>query len=166
MKAGPINQPICVSLSPRSRLSGPISRGTIPRSSMLIMSVRAKTNTAYQARAGLGQGSIVASSAILFSNGESAEILVASVLIKDSYENQPRRKEEHEERKEKNLRALLFFVVDFQSKTIFALALAFISRRISSNANRLGSASPSGRADRTSSKSAFNSSLNSGCVKI
>jgi hypothetical protein len=67
----------------------------------LIMSARAKTNTAYQALAGLGQGSLVASRAILSSERESAEILVASVLIKDSYENQPRRNEEHEERKEK-----------------------------------------------------------------
>src|SRR5262245_13060772 len=97
MKAGPINQPICVSLRPRSRLSGPMSRGTIPRSSMLIMSVRAKTNTAYQARAGLGQGSLVASRAIFSSEKESAEILVASVLIEYSYENQPRRNEGHED---------------------------------------------------------------------
>src|SRR5215475_388598 len=102
MKAGPINKPICVSLSPRSLFSGPMSRGTIPRSSMLIMSVRAKTNTAYQARAGLGQGSLVASGAILSSERESAEILVASVLIECSYGNHPRRNEEHEERKEKS----------------------------------------------------------------
>src|SRR5262245_14894483 len=100
-KAGPISQPTSVSLRPRSRLSGLTSRETIPRSSMLIMSARAKTNTAYQARAGLGQGSLVFSRAILSSGIESAEILVASVLIKDSYENQPRRNEEHEERKEK-----------------------------------------------------------------
>src|SRR5262249_53651150 len=56
--------------------------GTIPRSSMLIMSARAKTNTAYQAWAVLGQGSLVASSAIFFSGKKSAEILVASVLIR------------------------------------------------------------------------------------
>src|SRR5262245_61136179 len=83
-KVGPINQPISVSLSPKSRLSGPTSRGTIPRSSILIMSASAKTNTAYQARDGLGQGSVAASSAILFSDRELVEILVASVLIQCS----------------------------------------------------------------------------------
>src|SRR5215471_10856066 len=96
-KAGPISKPISQSLKLRSRLSGLMSMGTIPRSSMLIISARAKTNTAYQARAGLGQGSLVASGAILSSERESAEILVASVLIQCSYGNRPRRNEEHEE---------------------------------------------------------------------
>src|SRR5262245_2885217 len=95
-KAGPINQPICVSLRFRSRLIGAMIRETIWRSRMLIMSARAKTNTPYQAWVGLGQGSLVASSAILFSGKESAEILVASVLIEYSYENQPRRKKRKE----------------------------------------------------------------------
>src|SRR5262245_55301651 len=93
--------PTWESLSPRSRLIGTMSKPTIWRSRKLISSAIAKTNTAYQARAGLGQGSLVASRVIPSSERESAEILVASVLIKDSYENQPRRNEEHEERKEK-----------------------------------------------------------------
>src|SRR5262245_39067387 len=91
MKAGPINQPISVSLRPRSRLIGPTSRETIPRSSMLIMSARAKTNTAYQARDGLGQGSLVTSRVTLLSGRESAEILVASVLIWVPQEKKTRR---------------------------------------------------------------------------
>jgi hypothetical protein len=36
---------------------------------------------------------------------------------RSSHENQPRRNEEKEERTEKNLRALRFFVVDFRSRT-------------------------------------------------
>jgi hypothetical protein len=58
---------------------------------MLIMSARAKTNTAYQARLGLGQGSIVAAGALLASERESAEILVASVLIWIPQEKEARR---------------------------------------------------------------------------
>src|SRR5215510_1297394 len=81
-KAGPINQPICVSLRFRSRLIGATSRETIWRSSMLIISARANTNTAYQARVRLGQGSLAPSGATIVSDGKSAEILVASVLIR------------------------------------------------------------------------------------
>src|SRR5262245_41741761 len=54
---------------------------------MFIMSARAETNTPYQAWAGLGQGSLAASRAILASERESAEILVASVLIQTPVES-------------------------------------------------------------------------------